>query len=87
MRGFPQRGADAENQATGALGPERRLVPEGIGVSDEWHLLFSKAIEDIAFGFVSWFHEAGVWLGFPFPSAGLKPVGSVGNALDGDGVQ
>src|SRR5580693_8506919 len=59
----------------------------GVGVSDEWHVDFSKAFQHITFGLPSWFHETIVWFGSTFFSARLITVGPIGDAMDRDGVK
>jgi hypothetical protein len=54
---------------------------------DEWHLVFAQAFCHITFGVASRFSQKAVVLEPPFSSARLKPVGPVGDSMDGDGVQ
>ena len=58
-----------------------------VGVSDEWHLVFAKAFQDIAFGLVSWFHETIVRFGSAFSSARFEAIRPIGDAMGGDGIE
>ena len=57
------------------------------GVSDEWHLLFLKAIEHKTFGFASGFHEPVIRFGPPLFSARFISVWSICDSMNGDGIQ
>ena len=56
-------------------------------LTDEWHLVFAKAFQDIAFGFVSRFHQAIVWFGTSLLLAWFKPVRSIGHAMNHDRIE
>jgi photosystem II stability/assembly factor-like uncharacterized protein len=59
-----------------------------VGPIDEWHLVFAKVVQEIAFGLASWFsEEAMVVFGPAFSQARFNSVWSVGNSVNGDGLE
>ena len=61
------------------------MVP--FGVSHEWHLDFPKAVQQLAFGLVPWFHEAIIRLGTALSAARFNTIRSISNSVGGDGVK
>src|SRR3954453_21086012 len=57
------------------------------GVSGEWHLVFTKAFQEITFGLVPWFHEAIIWFGSAFLAPRLIPIRAIRDTMAGDGIQ
>ena len=57
------------------------------GRCDEWHLVLAKAFRHITLGFASWFSEKAIVLGPPFSETRFVPIGSIGDAVDGDRVE
>lgn len=55
-----------------------------VGPTNEWHLVFPKAVQEIAFGLMSRFHETIVGFGSPLSSARFKPIGAIGDSVDCD---
>src|SRR5260370_1415400 len=59
-----------------------------IGFIDEWHhLVFAKTVQEITFGFASWFSEKAIMFRSAFSEARFKPVRSIGNSMSDDGIQ
>ena len=65
-----------------AMGLETRF-----GVSDEWHLVLSKAVQHKTFGFESGFHKSVIRFRSPLCSARFITVGSISDSMNGDGFQ
>ena len=57
------------------------------GRIDEWHLLVSNSVCHFAFGFVSRLDEDSISLGMPFSSSRFVTIGSIGDAMDDDGIE
>ena len=70
----------------GFQGSKRGLLKRSTsaGVFHEWHLIFAKPFEHIAFDFVSWLGEQEVRLGSPFFQPWFNPIGSIADSMGSD---
>lgn len=58
-----------------------------LGRCDEWYLLVPNSVGHLAFGFVSRLDEDSISLGMPFSSSRFVTIGSIGDAMDDDGIE
>jgi hypothetical protein len=74
-----------------AEGRERQAIAEKLAEAriaiDEWHLVLGKASRHIVFGLMSRFSQEAVMFRSSLSEPRLVPIGSVSDAMDGNGVQ
>ena len=58
-----------------------------VGHIDEWHLVGAKAVQQITFGFSSWFPKEAVVFRSAFSQARFIAIGSVSDAVGRDRIE
>ena len=53
----------------------------------DWHVVLDKSFEHIQFGLMSWLDELVILLGSSFSLAGFKPIGSISDTMNRDGIK
>ncbi len=89
--GFPIRGfvKNSESNLAQVLGFRHGLfaVAQHVGPTHEWHVVLDKSFEHLQFGLMSWLDELIILLGSSFSLARFKPIRSISDTMNGDGIK